>query len=682
MDLLASFHSGDWSRILSKLRDISDMEPEIAAARAICETVALLPPEPEPTDPTDFQVVDDCLVTAAGVQWPDLTVCKGWTGLLHEISENPKRLPSGLRTLVENSQDAVWYPIWALAPRALAYFDQRGLLHDWFNHTRDQLMDAPAGKQLAWIEAGLECAKLEAADMLPAVNADDYAPLLPEITHLWKVWLQAEFACWNGGNFHDYLDDANTIIVGTTMPQKHDLCAHQWNRLVQRITLLNWRSSIHQPIQTDAIVPDTWDSLYIRGCLAWSAGNPTAAHDYFTASQQNNYFQSRVAFEAAVLSMQPISAPDVPDMRAMIGLMALRDGQAQEAEKQVNRLDDAADPFSLRLIWPEGYRQRVARGRELAAYLAEARNDWPEALAKWDQLRTSRPRNPTFRAHRLYLISRLLQEQQSWSEESELFSIWDSFQRDLGQLSVRTLSGDALFYRGLAAAHDMPELAVQDWKTLAQDKEWIAKQAPERLVALGDRLRVAGLIDVGGAVYAQIPGPYAALSILAGSSRGDIGGALEALSGSSDWWNMAHVIFLWGKGNKRAAQKINDTLPDNLAALGNAMISGTDLRDALENLWLDLPPVWKIAFCGLSPQSVDLLTLDDLRTATGVNCDWIFGQRIRSLCARGDLDTAAEWINEGQQSGITWIDAWAHVVQLAQRLAWARSGQFDAARGK
>jgi hypothetical protein len=705
---LTRFHAGDWSGALLELRQVGTLDGEAAAACALCEAMASLPLEPALCDPAMLAASEALLDQTQIVSWPDVKVARTWTTLLRQYLQQPNQVPDALEQLVEDCHSSLWTSGWLLAPRALSYFDQRGLLRRWCTDNSTFAAGAPVEKRLMWVEAGLECSLLDAAAPLEQLEWSQCPPQTLPAMRLWAAWLRAEFAGWSTGKPDSAFEEMRMLIASLSPPDDIFM-RREWERITQRISVLGARLACQKEEADDglAAMPDTWDMQYARGLVAWAAGEFTLARDHFEASQQANPFQERVAFEAAVLADHALTepVPAVPDMRAMAALLHFRAGNLPLAETLLDSFEDTVAPFSLRLIDPVGYHQRIRRGWELSAHLAEAHQQWHLALARWDIARQGHTRNLTYRAHRLYLMGRLLDEQPT-TEDPDLLALSDNFQRELGLLSVRKLPPDAQFYRGLASGRDMPHLAAQDWYSLSENLEWCTeagRQGINPLLVLADHLRDAGMWDQACHLYAAAPAnllPSALARILTTEvlDAKEILATLENVEnysgGDRHMWGFAHSLLL-GMQNPPASASSQveiSGLRDELAALSQCLstfTTGADdskLRAVLQEARPLLPPVLCLGLSMLI-KDLDTITLDDFQTAYSrshiappIDGGWIIGQQVRKLCLGGDYEAAQSWIDVGQDLSLPSMDVWLVYLKLARSLTLARAGRFDDAQ--
>jgi len=696
------FHAGEWSDALLELRRAETLAGEAAAARALCEGMVALPLEPVACDPAIIAAVESALdeVEAEQVSWPDVTTARVWAAMLRQYHEQPSQTPDALVQLAEYGQTCLWFPGWVLAPRALAYFDRRSLLRRWCTETGAFAAGAPVEHRLAWIEAGLECGLLDAATLLQHIEFDQCPPPMLPVVRLWTAWLQAEYSGWITGTAELAFKKVDVLLSELSAPDDLFL-GREWDRITQRIGVLGARLTCRHKEQADhwlATLPPSWDTHYAHGLTAWAAGDYALAGDYFAASQQANPFQSRVAFEAAMLTDYPVAAlPAVPDMRAMAALLHFRAGNPSDAEAILDTFEEAVEPFSLRLISPAGYQQRIQRGQELSAHLAETRKDWRSALARWDTARQKRPRDLMYRAHRLYLMRQLLHEQAAMPVEApDPRNLWDNFQRELGLLSVRELSPDAQFYRALAAAQEMPQLAAKDWIALSENDKWRAKASREYILALADGLCKAGLWDQAYRIYAAAPAnllPSALGRILVAEDL-DAGEMLSALenvennAGGTHLLAFAHTLLLSMQDGTTSAEAAVG-LQDELVTLLQCLVTGVvdkPLHTALQRASPLLTPLLRITL-SLFAGDLNAILLRDFQAGysrnfaiSPIDGGWVVGQQIRRLSLQGDFESALSWVDMGRQLNLPSMDDWLAYIKLARSLALARAGRFDDAQ--
>jgi len=434
---------------------------------------------------------------------------RAWDDLMEERRRFPDQVPAPLERLVEAARSSGAFPICCLALRALADCDERRRLRELAERLA---VAAPGGATLlAVAEARLECAELDGAALLGEVDVHRCAPLRPEIARTWQRWLAAEFLWWESGRAPTA--ELPAELLAAPEPQDDPYSVDEWQRLRRRIAALAFRSALARGHVDEARSWlgaaaagseswELWEPAYLNGLLAWSQGRHRSARAQLGQSLAANPLQSRVRFELSLLSGvqeggdAPLpETPPIHDALALSAWALLHAGRTAEAAEQLDRMAEEETPYSLRLIWPQARSWRLARAAELRAHLAEGRQDWPEALRLWDAARQG-SRSLVHRSHRLYLLGRLLATSHEEAPREKAH-----FEQELGKLAIRPLTGEAMFYRALAAAATMPDRARADWQALVRQRRWRQQAGRRRLLVLGDRLWRAGELAEAHQVY-------------------------------------------------------------------------------------------------------------------------------------------------------------------------------------
>jgi hypothetical protein len=526
---LTLFHAGKWAQALLALRQAYDLKTssaEVSATLGICEGFSAGPLEPglgvmwEP-----LERVISLLHQGTPAGWAEVSACQAWLQLLQEGESFPEKTPAALDRLVDACHQSRWFPVWALAFRALAYYDRRQAIRDLLAQAVESPASGSHGLELVLAEARLECAcPVPVTDLVPQdIDVHDCLPLAPEVARLWQQWLLAEFAWWESGE-PETVERTIADLLETPAPDDDPYSLNEWDRLTRHAALLGARCALSRCAVEKALQwiewasrnrPCSWECQYLSGLVAWSQGERQSAKALLKRSLADNPFQSRVRFELGMLlsGEDPSGSrsyletmPAVHDAAASSAVVLFRLDQESETRRHLEQLDQAEAPYSLRLIWPRTRRLRLRQGKNLRAHLAETNQDWPEALKRWDEARQSheapgqetrsQARDLVHRAHRLYLLGRCLRQKNAAGEEDHDKMTHTQFHKELGKLSIRPLMGEAMFYRGLAAEKSMPDRAIADWRALLRQSTWVEqtqKVAPTRLLCLGDRLLKVGL---------------------------------------------------------------------------------------------------------------------------------------------------------------------------------------------
>ncbi len=450
---------------------------------------------------------------------------------IKRIIGSPGKIARTLEMLVNAARRHSKFPIWAFTFRALAYYDQRQTISNLLselNNVPQNRENSSCGQALVLAEACLECAgSLSIVEtMLKDIDAQHCLPLAPNVANLWKHWLLAEYTWWKERKT-DRLESFQTQWMDFMQnpPSETDSYSKkEWKRLIARFALLIARCALAQ-CQTNKAEEwiesasrasaESWEIEYLRGMTAWSHQDYQNARTCLENCLTLNPFQSRVRFELALLmasknSANPLDFSSLPasgpyDILANTALILFKGGRIEESHHCLQQLDQPEMPYSLFLIWPQARTLRLQQGKELRAYLAEVEGNWPEAIQYWDAARINdRPGNGMTarespgtniveRAHRVYLLGRYLEQTEGIPGPDKI--LFTQFHKELGKLSIRTLTGEAMFYRGLAAEKHMPERAHADWRALLHQSAWLQEtqmKAPGRLLFLGDKLLKLG----------------------------------------------------------------------------------------------------------------------------------------------------------------------------------------------
>ncbi len=464
---------------------------------------------------------------------------------IEPLSYSPVKITEALRMLGSAARKTPDFTVWAVAFRALAYYDRRqtiSILLKQLSKGNDVKSDPKkkeitGAQSLVLTEACLECAQplTVMESLLESVDIRKCSPLTPEITYLWRQWLSAEISWWkeehtNGPNA---FETRLTTLLQRPAPQLDPYMTTERQRLISRALLFCARSAIARrdcgkalewltragDIQADTggLSPGLWELDYLKAMAAWRRGEPLEARSYFEKCLSLNPFQSRVRFESDLLrflqepsSMEDsaprypsLSLPGVPDALASNAAALLKQGRGDDARQYLEQMERPPTAYSLLLVWPEALKLRIRQGKQLHACIAENQKKWRTAMHLWDAApRTAEPSSSrlTHRAHQLYLLGKHLQQTGGTMEtedaDRENKKLHIHFHKELGKLAVRTLTGEAMFYRGLAAEKSMPQRAVADFRALLRQPKWLEKSrthAPARLLYIGDHLFKAGL---------------------------------------------------------------------------------------------------------------------------------------------------------------------------------------------
>ncbi len=674
------FEAGDWPAAIPVLQSLSDPSPAAAACLLIYQTL---------TGARGEATADDLSDQA------DVAVCRAWMEI-RDAADHDR-----LAALAHACLDATWFPVWTLVIRTLTDFDQRHALRD--------LIDAAGtptdpGQQLALAEARLECGL--PVDDVHTIEVENCPPLPLSVSQLWQRWLGAEFDCWQGTVYPVQLDDLEPP-VGELYAQQ------QWDFLMHKAALFNARiapQAFEHWIEVAAQHGDTWENEYIRGLHAWANGDLRAAADHLDHSRERNRAQSRVAFEWGVLRQiqgrpgMPRPVPGVPDMVACAAVAQYRAGRHQAAADLLAQLDLPAEPFALRLISARAVHQRIDQGRALWAQLAELDHDWLAAIDRWQRARAAEPgaeRNLAYRAHRLYLLGRHVAEVGKTADRQN----YAAFQRELGLLTVRTLTGDAMFYRGMAAVDYKPDRALADWRALLRQRAWLAHihLAPTRLICLGDRLLAAGVATDAAKAYLRaadlLPSSAALMARIATAQPTALRTLdLNDLPDSARWdwlYLLAHL----------SEAPIDQAAVDNLLASGRLPPAWQAVGTALAEIALDHAAAQRVLqsitpYLADLPESLrtgiealayplDMDTLRQFKTVFGAAFQqWLpytpeslLAAQIRQTATDPAMDVTlvAQMLHQFATMDIVIADGWRALVNSLQAIQAAAAGDRDTA---
>ncbi|MFO1432370.1 MAG: hypothetical protein U1F76_19870 [Candidatus Competibacteraceae bacterium] len=743
---LALFHQGEWAQALSALQQAQPdrLSAEAAAALGICHLFAdgPLDLEAEPVQNQGMQTTLNLLQQGETSGWPEVTVCRTWLQLLQEKQSAPAQLPAALEPLLEACRQVRWFPVRSLALRALVYFDRRQQLRELLATAGDAQADND-GFKLTLAEARLECSQRLAMVDLQQTIVPACPPLAPEVAELWRHWLLAEFACWEDSAAAERLQVQADLAayLEAPCPSADPYSAGEWCRLSYHAMLWQARQSLSQA-RFDTVRywldraarhrPEGWEWRYLYGLLAWSRQDYHTARTLLEQSLTANPFQSRVRFELGMLlaGTEPTdsqayleSLPGVHDAAASLAVVYYRLGKVAATRHYLAQLEQEEGPYSLRLLWPQAQTLRLCQGRELRAHLAETGQDWLKALESWDAARQvdlaaeqTRRHSPhrsntlSHRAHRLYLLERYLR-----STDSADRGLQQQFHKELARLSLRTLLGDAMFYRGLAAEQHLPERALADWRALIRQTAWLEKNrrlAPDRLLCLGDRLLRNGCNREAHQAYVSaVPDGSSSERIIAGTlliqTMPEAGRLLEiletvaAIAPRNPLWLLLRGLCLLARepsacetAQTMLEQAYQAGLSLPLQELGGHLLAVvTAEADASERVaaWLEkqkttLPPSLELGLAILGkPQG--LTTLRGCKALWGAHWrHWcplpptvIVGLQLRHDCNQCQYAAALEQIDAAATLGIRIPVEWRAYVYLMQAVQMGMRGDFDAA---
>lgn len=454
--------------------------------------------------------------------------CTAWLRMIKEKQDAPDEIPNALKEIVENCKNSTCVLIWSFTFRALSHFDDRDSIRHLIVYASKKIDSNDIHFWFPIAEAKLESGSLaqDISKILKAIKTNKHNVLSPKIAQLWRQWLLSEIFWWlhpaKPGKVEIILNAINHRPPG--LENLHLLS--EWRFLIHRIALLHLRLSIAQGRFKQAnlwmdyarkISPESWENIYFQAILSWAEGDTCSAEKYFISCRSVNPFQSRVRFEHHLLNIStnpnqemysPDSLPDIYDMLSAAGVIFFMKGQHQRLQSILERLRNKESPYSLRLIFPLGRAERIGQGKKLMVYMAERNHQWLKALDFLDDARrynesqasgstkVIQKQEMIHRMHRLYLQSRyILENEVNGDNGDEKF--FTQFRKELGKSLILQLTGDEMFYRGLAAQNNAPDKAIADFRALVRQSSWSLKSrelSPMRLVYIGDQLLKNGLV--------------------------------------------------------------------------------------------------------------------------------------------------------------------------------------------
>ncbi len=745
---ISLFNAGHWSKAQNALHHCHEdfgESMEISAVLGICKMFSTSPAYlRNDIDWDNLEKTAILLSEGKATGWPDVSACKAWLQLLKERSASPDKIPESLDTLAEACQQSQWFPVWSLAFRALAYYDQRQIIQKLIERALESSANHSCGLRLVLAEAQLECAWSSSYSLLKNIDVENCLPLAPEIAHMWHQWLLAEFEWWEEWK-PDRIQGNIAALLQIPSPENNPYSQKERIRLLHHIALLGARCALsqqrmedtHHWIKTAAHYrPESWENKYFEGLVAWSQGDIPVAQAYLENSLNRNPFQSRVCFELGIMlsSAEPADTsfylenmPGVYDAVASSATALFQLGRKNEASMRLDQLEQAEAPYSVRLIWPHARMLRLRQGSELCIHLAAAGQDWLKALNNLDITLASslssqimiqpdrRVKDLIYRARRLYLLKQCLEQQMAEGEGSFDKTLNAQFHKELGKLSIRPLMGEAMFYRSLAAEKNMPGRAIDDWRALLRQSSWVEKTKrtmPERFLYIGDRLLKAGLNKDAYKAYtigseASVAGAQKRMLLSKLLIQPlDANNLLLTLDASDKFTrDEAFLFFLRGlcflakeppdyesaKTLMRQAARIG--LPEEFERLSKLLPAlESDVSSELcsfldEKISWDLPPAFRTGLEILC-RSDRLTAIQRFKEVFGdrwitwcpIHPEIILGWQLRGYCAQSDYATALDKIQEAEKSGCYMPDKWKAFLYASQAIQIAMHGDFETAR--
>jgi tetratricopeptide (TPR) repeat protein len=713
---LTLFHAGEWEQARQLLAPlVADvLPPEAAAVWGICETLFAAPLDlgvREITSETRTRL-EYWLVSGEETGWPEVLVCQDWLQLCQSSHAVPETIPAALNRLTTYSQTSRWYPIWALAMRALVFYGQYQAVSELLVRAVEQIDQLPEGFRLVVAEAQLECGQTyrEAQNLLDGIDVQALLPLSVTTADLWRAWLSAEYAWWSGTE-----PPATPSELQETLPPNgvsYDV--NEWQRITTQAALWRMRYALgHGDVERAQSELDrardapAWKIMYLKGLLCWAQGRTEDARQHLGQSLLLNPHQTRVRFELDLLRstlappldfvLEPI--PHVHDTLASTAAFYAQTKRFDAARHHLHQWEQPEEAYSRQLIWPQAHVLRLQQGNVLRAYLAEQQGDWETAL---NLLGEETPDDDlTRRAYRLYLLSRYL-----LMLDAPPKSLVESFHKELGKLSLRPLIGQAMFYRSLAAQETMPDRAIQDWRALLRQSTWVTQAAPEFLLLLGTHLLKAGLWDDAQRAYdrAAEKGAIGAeerqrLCRMASHFLFDeLPSLAEAVPDDSlralliGLGELAHSKF----DAAREAFEHARSLPTPLDQLGHQLVAlATGQPEAardLSDFWKSIPPDSRSSLPLALRLGLDLLC-DPCSLQAMQRFKTEFGETWADMCPfdPADIvfravthayidaryDEALAWLDEAVGLGLQIPDEWRALIHLRQAAEAAVKGNFE-----
>ncbi|MBI3248812.1 MAG: hypothetical protein HYZ50_20105 [Deltaproteobacteria bacterium] len=493
------------------MRSVADEtdDVEIHAALGICLTFQAGPLELG-TEVSFSPVLEEAkqeMAKAEGCSWPEVGACRAWIHLLEQNEHSS--IPDDVQTLVHCAAQSQWFPLRALACRALAFYDRRSeaLLLSHADHTE------LTGAALVAAEAHLEAGSFNGPWRPLPPSVPPSLPLF--LLEHWRQLLDVEARFALGEDVRAFLPAIQKIVdeesVSSSSPVTY--VQHEQARLAARTCAALARIALAQGQTEQALVGLThtttiylpkWERLYLAGLVAWQRGALDEAEAQLENSLAANPFQSRVRVELGMLlaSRKPDQAlahltimPDTPDAAAGRAAILARSGCIAEARNVLVVLDQEDALLPTRLVWPAAYRERLYRGWMLRVETAERLAEWNTALTYLEHAHRQFSTDLSLlRAHQMWIHAQQA-EQLATTDRRAARQLSQQVEQELQTLAARPLTGDAMFYRSLVAATRLPDRAVKDWQALLRQRQW-AERAPTvagpRFLYIGDGLWKAG----------------------------------------------------------------------------------------------------------------------------------------------------------------------------------------------
>lgn len=692
-------------------------EHEQDALRGVCLTLIAGPAELGTrlsASPLREQV--RTLLRAVGARaLPEAQACKLWLACAagEETADAPLKFAALLRT-------PLWWPVRALAYRALSFYGQRKLLAELLARESALTLDQAD----AWLEAAHATDLDEHWPDRIASGQDDLLP--PVLQAQWRALLEAEtvLACvapasaaWERAAAMEGDLAALAAVVAAAEPRT--FAAAVARRIAARAAAALARARLAVRLDDGSaivspagqLLPD-WEREFLKALARWQSNNLSGATDALEEALQLNPQQTclRLALSALIAPRTPDAAlqvltEGVPTRESLIALSALlsRLGRFEEAERALGRCagGGALGHEAARYCWARAQQQYREREAVLRAALAEQRGDSNAAHKAWrgayaeeegaghDRAWLVANLRKTLREVRHLLVTRreldALGGNQSWLRSV----LQQRLKRGCYAIGKLSLEDDALFFRAATMVDVFPRRAVRDFQSLLRQRNWVEKErraAGGRLIFAGDMLlRLGRPADAVNAYNLAGPSPtselkerlavagiYAAVARQADASF--IAEAIrraETLATVSPWPRMLAALGLLLAGDAQSA-RTHVTAAAERGADASLCRQLQTMCDSLEGAAVmpegDLTALQQVDDPRGIARLLCSLAVDDARGAAlerALGAGWLHGYALNPYVTSSRL--LAAWCDESN-----WDRALQFADELAQaELAWA-----------
>jgi len=686
----------------------------------------------------DIKTLQDVLDTIKEKQSSHVTELSASNLLIELIKEKqslPDKVPAMLESFITACKETALFPLWSFALHTLAYYDKRQHINAWLGNMIDRTSELPEALKFVLAEASLECTHHTTffKSLVSNIDCNNCQPLVPEIASFWQQWLQGEFSFYQGrdkSSVEQIEARLNSLI------EKHiddTFFIKEYKRLQRRATLLCLRSCLAQGNMDKACQwidiagkhdAGLWEVYYFKALLAWADNKYLDAQKLLEQSLMENPFQSRVRFELAMLlSCQDKkdavinleeAMPDVHDAEAALAIQLCHCGYEEKAQSHLNKLDDPESPYALYLILPEAAKERICQAKALQVYLGEKHRDWYKAIKHLDEIsdfscKTVKADALVHRLYRLYLLRQHIKEQKHDTQGYKELVTY--FNKESGKMSIRPLLGDAMFYRALAVAENMPERAIRDCQALLRQSKWIKKtykRSPQKILHIGDYLFRQELFNEAYRAYKIVQKTFTtmaeerifAIEIL--KNPPDIETLIAVLK-EQKYFDKAFCLFLlgfcylakeesdFGQGQSLFQEALDIGLPPHLKQVSEQLLTIT-YNDTDKPL--AIADIINNATCPALKVTVEILfqpngttTLKAFKKIYGNN--WIelcpiepqsiVAKEIDEYCSKNNYKAALIEIEEAEDLGINIPIQWKSFLQISHAIELALQGNFEEA---